>query len=253
MPPNPRDGSVRIDQTVARKIAAKPQLAGKTFWNGVEEPQKLRKLFVGSDATQVEVNPLAETAGKVITVDSKVNFDDLAHSRQKQTFSYRDLCTLNPMELRAEEFAMNDAPLDGDIARLVNGAGLAMGTTDGIKRAGGDPAIFLDLGGAASEEAVTEGFIIIRSNPKVKCIPVNIFGGIVKCDMIANGIINAVKKVGLKIPLVVRLEGTNADLGKKLIADSGLPIISASNITKAGEKGGQGRTWQVNVRYTRFN
>jgi succinyl-CoA synthetase beta subunit len=131
---------------------------------------------------------------------------------------------------------MNYVQLDGDIACLVNGAGLAMGTMDVIKLAGGDPANFLDLGGAASEAAVTEGFIIISSNPKVRCILVNIFGGIVKCDMIALGIINAVKKVGLKIPLVVRLEGTNVDIGKKLIADSGLPIISASNITEAGEK-----------------
>jgi succinyl-CoA synthetase beta subunit len=233
----PLDGAIGIDEAVARKVATKLQLTGKTFWNGVEELQKLWKLFVGSDATQVEVNPLAETAdGQIITVDSKFNFDDSAHYRQKQIFGYRDLNTVNPMELRAEKFGMNYVQLDGDIACLVNGAGLAMGTMDVIKLAGGDPANFLDLGGAASEQAVTEGFIIISSNPKVKCILVNIFGGIVKCDMIANGIINAVKKVGLKIPLVVRLEGTNVDLGKKLIADSGLPIISASNITEAGEK-----------------
>jgi succinyl-CoA synthetase beta subunit len=233
----PLDGEIGIDEAVARKIATKLALSGKTFWNGVDELQKLWKLFVGSDATQVEVNPLAETAdGRIITVDSKFNFDDSAHYRQKDIFKYRDLSAVNPMELRAEKYGMNYVQLDGDIACLVNGAGLAMGTMDVIKLAGGDPANFLDLGGAASETAVTEGFIIISSNPKVKCILVNIFGGIVKCDMIASGIVNAVKKVGLKIPLVVRLEGTNVDVGKKLIAESGLPIISASNITEAGEK-----------------
>ena len=199
--------------------------------------QKLWKLFVGSDATQVEVNPLAETAdGRIITVDSKFNFDDSAHYRQKQIFGYRDLTQVNPMEIRAEKFGLNYVPLDGDIACLVNGAGLAMATMDVIKLAGGDPANFLDLGGAASEEAVTEGFEIITSNPKVKAILVNIFGGIVKCDMIAKGVIGAVKKVGLKVPLVVRLEGTNVDMGKKLFKESGLPIITASNLTEAGEK-----------------
>jgi succinyl-CoA synthetase beta subunit len=231
------NGTEGITESVAIKVAGKLGLSGKAFWNGVEEIQKLWKLFVGSDATQVEVNPLAETAdGKIITVDSKFNFDDSAHYRQKQIFGYRDLAQINPREIRAETFGLNYVQLDGDIACLVNGAGLAMGTMDVIKLAGGDPANFLDLGGAASEEAVTEGFVIISSNPKVKTILVNIFGGIVKCDMIAKGVINAVKKVGLKIPLVVRLEGTNVDQGKKILKESGLPIITASNITEAGEK-----------------
>jgi succinyl-CoA synthetase beta subunit len=231
------DGIEGITEDVARRICSKLGLSGKAFWSGVEEVQKLWKLFVGSDATQVEVNPLAETVdGRVITVDSKFNFDDSAHYRQKKIFSYRDDSQVNPMELRAEKFGLNYVQLDGDIACLVNGAGLAMGTMDVIKLAGGDPANFLDLGGAASEEAVTEGFLIISSNPKVKCILVNIFGGIVKCDMIAKGVINAVKKIGLKIPLVVRLEGTNVELGKKLLKESGLPIIAANNITEAGEK-----------------
>ena len=140
------------------------------------------------------------------------------------------------MELRAEKYGLNYAQLDGDIACLVNGAGLAMGTMDVIKLSGGDPANFLDLGGAASEKAVTEGFLIISSNPKVKAILVNIFGGIVKCDMIARGVIAAVKKTGLKLPLVVRLEGTNVEAGKKLLRESGLPIIPAANLTEAGEK-----------------
>jgi succinyl-CoA synthetase beta subunit len=231
------DGVEGVTEAVAIRLAGKLGLSGRSFWNAVDEMQKLWKLFVGSDATQVEVNPLAETAsGQVITVDSKFNFDDSSHYRQKQIFSYRDLTQVNPMELRADKFGMNYVQLDGDIACLVNGAGLAMGTMDVIKLAGGDPANFLDLGGAASEAAVTEGFIIISSNPKVKTILVNIFGGIVKCDMIAKGVINAVKKVNLKVPLVVRLEGTNVDLGKKILAESGLKIIPASNITEAGEK-----------------
>ncbi|KAK8860355.1 hypothetical protein M9Y10_012019 [Tritrichomonas musculus] len=231
------DGITGITEQVARRLCQKLDIKGKAFESGVVEMQKLWKLFVGSDATQVEVNPLAETAdGRIITVDSKFNFDDSAHYRQKQIFGYRDLTQVNPMEIRAEKFGLNYVPLDGDIACLVNGAGLAMATMDVIKLAGGDPANFLDLGGAASEEAVTEGFEIITSNPKVKAILVNIFGGIVKCDMIAKGVIGAVKKVGLKVPLVVRLEGTNVDMGKKLFKESGLPIITASNLTEAGEK-----------------
>ncbi|KAH0784996.1 succinate-CoA ligase [Histomonas meleagridis] len=231
------DGVDGITEDVAKRLAKKLGLQGAAFESGVQEMQKLWKLFVGSDATQVEVNPLAETVdGRIITVDSKFNFDDAAHYRQKQIFSYRDLKQVNPMELRAEKYGLNYVQLDGDIACLVNGAGLAMATMDVIKLSGGDPANFLDLGGAASEKAVTEGFLIISSNPKVKAILVNIFGGIVKCDMIAKGVIAAVKKVGLKIPLVVRLEGTNVELGKKLLKESGLPIIPASNLTEAGEK-----------------
>ena len=231
------DGVQGITEDVAKRLCGKLGLAGRSFWSGVEEMQKLWKLFVGSDATQVEVNPLAETAdGRIITVDSKFNFDDSAHYRQKQIFSYRDLSQVNPMELRAEKYGLNYVQLDGDVACLVNGAGLAMATCDVIKLAGGEPANFLDLGGGASEEAVTEGFVIISSNPKVRCILVNIFGGIVRCDMIAKGVINAVRKIGLKIPLVVRLEGTNVEEGKRLLKESGLAIIPAANLTEAGEK-----------------
>ena len=231
------DGEKGITEAVARRLCQKLEIKGPAYEHGVGELQKLWKLFVGSDATQVEVNPLAETKdGRIITVDSKFNFDDSAHYRQKQIFGYRDLTQVNPMEIRAEKFGLNYVPLDGDIACLVNGAGLAMATMDVIKLSGGDPANFLDLGGAASEEAVTEGFEIITANPKVKAILVNIFGGIVKCDMIAKGVIGAIKKVGLKIPLVVRLEGTNVDMGKKLFKESGLPILTASNLTEAGER-----------------
>lgn len=231
------DGVNGITKEVAERLATKLELKGEAYRNGVIEMQKLWKLFVGSDATQVEVNPLAETKdGRIITVDSKFNFDDSAHYRQKDIFAYRDINEVSPLELRAEKFGLNYVPLDGDVACLVNGAGLAMATMDVIKISGGEPANFLDLGGGASEAAVTEGFEIISSNPKVKCILVNIFGGIVKCDMIAKGVIAAAKKVGLKVPLVVRLEGTNVELGKKILSESGLPIIAASNLTDAGEK-----------------
>ena len=231
------DGVDGITEEVAKDISRKLGLKGKAFDNGVIEMQKLWKLFVGSDATQVEVNPLTETPdGRIITIDSKFNFDDSAHYRQKQIFGFRDLKAVNPLELRAEKFGLNYVPLDGNIACLVNGAGLAMATMDVIKLSGGDPANFLDLGGAASEAAVSAGFEIISSNPNVKAILVNIFGGIVRCDMVAKGVINAFKKVGLKVPLVVRLEGTNVEAGKKLIRESGLPIIPASNLTEAGIK-----------------
>ena len=230
------DGIKGITPAVAKDLAKRLGLKGKAYDSGVVEMQKLWKLFVGSDATQVEVNPLAETKdGRIITVDSKFNFDDSAAYRQKQIFNYRDLSTVNPLELRADKFGMNYVQLDGDIACLVNGAGLAMGTMDVIKLNGGDPANFLDLGGAASEKVVTEGFMIISSNKNVNCILINIFGGIVKCDMIAKGVINAVKKVGLKVPLVVRLEGTNVEEGKRLLRESKLPIIPASNLKEAGE------------------
>ncbi|OHT13655.1 Succinyl-CoA ligase [GDP-forming] subunit beta, hydrogenosomal [Tritrichomonas foetus] len=231
------DGVHGITEPVARRLCGKLGLRGKAYESGVVELQKLWNLFVGTDATQVEVNPLAETTdGRIITVDSKFNFDDSAHYRQEQIFGYRDLKDVNPLELRAEKSGLNYVPLDGDIACLVNGAGLAMATMDVIKLSGGDPANFLDLGGAASEPTVKEGFEIITANPKVKAILVNIFGGIVKCDIIAKGVVGAVRSVGLKVPLVVRLEGTNVDLGKKLFAESGLPIISASNLREAGEK-----------------
>ena len=231
------DGVEGITRDVAVNISKQLGLTGKAYENGIEEMQKLWKLFVGSDATQVEVNPLAETTdGRIITVDSKFNFDDSAHYRQKQIFGYRDLKQVNPFEIRAEKYGLNYVPLDGNVACLVNGAGLAMATMDVIKLAGGDPANFLDLGGAASEAAVTEGFTIISSQSHVKAILVNIFGGIVRCDMVAAGVIAAFKKVGLKVPLVVRLEGTNVDAGKKLIRESGLPIIPADNLTDAGIK-----------------
>ena len=231
------DGNHHLWAFQARQLFFGCGLNPKQVGQGVKIVQALVRLAVEKDATQVEVNPLAETAdGRIITVDSKFNFDDSAHYRQKQIFSYRDLSQVNPMELRAEKYGLNYVQLDGDVACLVNGAGLAMATCDVIKLAGGEPANFLDLGGGASEEAVTEGFVIISSNPKVKCILVNIFGGIVRCDMIAKGVINAVKKVGLKIPLVVRLEGTNVDEGKRLLKESGLAIIPAANLTEAGEK-----------------
>ena len=231
------DGVEGITRDVAVYISKQLGLKGAAYDNGIEEMQKLWNLFVGTDATQVEVNPLTETPdGRIVTIDAKFNFDDSAYYRQKQIFGYRDLKQVSKFELEAEKYGLNYVPLDGDIACLVNGAGLAMATMDVIKLSGGDPANFLDLGGAASEEAVSAGFQIISSQPHIKAILVNIFGGIVRCDMVAAGVINAFKKVGLKVPLVCRLEGTNVEAGKKLIRESGLPIIPASNLTEAGIK-----------------
>jgi len=197
----------------------------------------LYDLFLSTDATQVEINPLAETeCGKVFAVDAKLNFDDSASFRQKAIFDQRDKSMEDARDVRAEEAGLNYIALDGNIGCMVNGAGLAMATMDAISMHGGEAANFLDVGGGANAAAVAEAFKILTSDPNVKCILVNIFGGIMKCDTIAEGIVDAYKQVGLEVPLVVRLEGTNVDLGKKLIKDSGLPIITADDLDEAAIK-----------------
>jgi succinyl-CoA synthetase beta subunit len=206
-----------------------------------KQMEALYKLFIAKDATQVEINPLAE--GKysnepetVFCVDAKLNFDDNASYRQKEVYAMRDKSMEDPRDVRAEEAGLNFVGLDGNIGCLVNGAGLAMATMDIVQLRGGKPANFLDVGGGATPEMVTEAFRILTSDPKVKGLLVNIFGGIMKCDIIAKGIVQAFKEVGLRVPLVVRLEGTNVDLGKKIFKDSGLPIISADNLDDAAIK-----------------
>jgi len=197
----------------------------------------LYKAFDESDASLAEINPLIVSGGgDVIALDGKMNFDDNALFRHPELVAMRDLDEEDPAEIQASKFDLNYISLDGDIGCLVNGAGLAMATMDIVKLYGGSPANFLDVGGGASAEKVTEAFKIMLNNPNVKAILVNIFGGIMKCDVIAEGIVSAVKQVKLTVPLVVRLEGTNVDLGKKIIADSGLPIISADNMAHAAEK-----------------
>jgi succinyl-CoA synthetase beta subunit len=194
----------------------------------------LYNLFVSLDCSLVEINPLVITkGGEVLALDAKFNFDDNALYRHKEVLEMRDVHEEDPREVEASKFRLNYIGLDGNIACLVNGAGLAMATMDIIKYAGGAPANFLDVGGGASEQQVTEAFKILIADANVKAILVNIFGGIMRCDVIAQGIINAVKAVSLPVPLVVRLEGTNVALGKKLLEESKLPIQAASDLAEA--------------------
>ena len=194
----------------------------------------LYNLFVSLDCSLVEINPLVVTkGGEVLALDAKFNFDDNALYRHKEVLEMRDLYEEDPREVEASKFRLNYIGLEGNIACLVNGAGLAMATMDIIKYAGGAPANFLDVGGDASEQQVTEAFKILVADKNVKAILVNIFGGIMRCDVIAQGIINAVKAVSLPVPLIVRLEGTNVALGKKLLEESKLPILAASDLAEA--------------------
>ena len=194
----------------------------------------LYNLFVSLDCSLVEINPLVVTkGGEVLALDAKFNFDDNALYRHKEVLEMRDLYEEDPREVEASKFSLNYIGLEGNIACLVNGAGLAMATMDIIKYAGGAPANFLDVGGDASEQQVTEAFKILVADKNVKAILVNIFGGIMRCDVIAQGIINAVKAVSLPVPLIVRLEGTNVALGKKLLEESKLPIQAASDLAEA--------------------
>jgi succinyl-CoA synthetase beta subunit len=198
---------------------------------------KLYRLYFESDASLVEVNPLITTkAGDVMALDAKINIDGNALFRQPKLLEMRDESQEDEKEREAAEHDLNYVSLDGNIACMVNGAGLAMATMDLIKLHGGDPANFLDVGGGATSERVKEAFKLILSNEKVEAILVNIFGGIVRCDLIADGIVNAVKEVGVSVPVVVRLEGTNVDKGRKLLADSGFDIITAEDLTDAAKK-----------------
>ena len=197
----------------------------------------LYKAFDATDASLAEINPLILTGdGRVVALDAKLNFDDNALFRHPEEVAMRDLDEEDPLEIEASKYDLNYISLDGDIACMVNGAGLAMATMDTIKLYGGAPANFLDVGGGATAEKVTAAFKIMLKNPKVKAILVNIFGGIMKCDTIATGVVAAAREVKLSIPLVVRMKGTNEDLGKKILKDSGLPIISADNMAQAAQK-----------------
>jgi succinyl-CoA synthetase beta subunit len=202
-----------------------------------EQIKALYKLFVEADCTMVEVNPLAEDAeGTLIAADAKVGFDDNASFRHADIFEKRDLTQEDPREVAADKWDLNYVGLDGNIGCMVNGAGLAMATMDIIAAYGGTPANFLDVGGSAKVNQITAAFKIITADPKVKAILVNIFGGIMKCDVIAEGVVEATKEVGLKIPLIVRLEGTNVAKGKDIIKNSGLAITSADDLDDAAQK-----------------
>jgi len=197
----------------------------------------LYKCFDATDASLAEINPLILTGdNRVVALDAKLNFDDNALFRHPEIQALRDLDEEDPLEIEASKYDLNYISLDGEIACMVNGAGLAMATMDTIKLYGGQPANFLDVGGGATADKVTAAFKIMLSNRKVRAILVNIFGGIMKCDTIANGVVSAAREVKLSLPLVVRMKGTNEELGKKILRDSGLPIISADNMGEAAEK-----------------
>lgn len=203
----------------------------------VELMKNLYSMFIKCDCTQVEINPLAQTKdGKVVVCDAKVNFDDNAAFRNKEIHAKRDTSQEDPREVEASKYDLNYIGLDGNIGCMVNGAGLAMSTMDIIQLKGGSPANFLDVGGGATEEQVTKAFEILNRDSNVKAILVNIFGGIMKCDIIASGIIAAAKNIGLDKPLVVRLEGTNVEKGKQLIAESGIKVVVADDLDDAAEK-----------------
>tara|TARA_A100001037_G_scaffold305077_1_gene343905 strand:+ start:1251 stop:2447 length:1197 start_codon:yes stop_codon:yes gene_type:complete len=220
-----------------REIAFGLGLEGNQTKSAAKFLMAMYSAFLELDASMVEVNPLVVTgAGDVIALDAKMNFDDNALYRQADVEALRDEDEEDPMELEASKHELNYIKLDGSIGCMVNGAGLAMATMDIVKLHGGEPANFLDVGGGATKERVTTAFKIILSDPNVEGILVNIFGGIMRCDVIAEGIIAAAREVSLHVPLVVRLEGTNVELGKKILAESGLPIVSADDLADAAEK-----------------
>ena len=220
-----------------REIAFGLGLSGDQIKSAAKLLSGLYTAFTDLDASLVEVNPLVVTgSGEVIALDAKMNFDDNALYRQPKVLELRDEDEEDSMELEASKHDLNYIKLDGSIGCMVNGAGLAMATMDIIKLYGSQPANFLDVGGAATKERVTAAFKIILSDPNVEGIMVNIFGGIMRCDVIAEGVVAAAREVALHVPLVVRLEGTNVELGKQILADSGLPILSADNLADAAEK-----------------
>ena len=226
-----------LGEAQAKKIADAVGIPADSTAQAVDVFKKLFTCYMETDASLVEINPLnRDSKGKIVALDAKFNFDANALYRHPEIVAYRDLDEEDPAEIEASKFDLAYISLDGNIGCLVNGAGLAMATMDTIKLFGAEPANFLDVGGGATPEKVTEAFKIMLKNPKVEAILVNIFGGIMKCDTIADGVITACKAVNLSVPLVVRMKGTNEDIGKKMLADSGLPIISADTMAEAAQK-----------------
>jgi len=231
---DPKTGLVEAEAAQVARAIGIPDVANA---EAVKVLQGLYRAFVEKDAMLAEINPLILTADNhVIALDAKFNFDSNALYRHADIVAFRDLDEEDPAEIEASKFDLSYISLDGNIGCLVNGAGLAMATMDIIKLYGGSPANFLDVGGGATTEKVTEAFKLMLENKNIKAILVNIFGGIMKCDVIAEGVVAAAREVHLSVPLVVRLEGTNVDLGKKILADSGLPIISGNDMADAAEK-----------------
>jgi len=221
----------------ARQIAFGLGLEGNQIKNCIKFMKSLYKLFVDLDCSIVEINPLVvNTDDEIIALDAKINFDSSALFRHKEIEELRDTNEEEPLETRANKVGLNYIKLDGEIGCMVNGAGLAMATMDIIKLHGGEPANFLDVGGGADAKQVAEGFKVILSDPEVKAIFVNIFGGIMRCDFIAEGIITAAKEINMNVPLIVRLAGTNVELGKKMLSESGLDLISADDMDDGARK-----------------
>lgn len=221
----------------SRKMAYNLRLSGSQVKNGVKFLMALYNAYVASDASLAEINPLVVTKdGRVLALDAKINFDDNAMYRHPEYAELRDLNEEDPLEVEASKYNLNYIKLEGNVGCMVNGAGLAMATMDIIKLAGGEPANFLDVGGSASAETVENGFKIILSDKNVKAILINIFGGIVRGDRVARGVVEASKKIGVKVPIVVRLQGTNAEEGGKILKESGLNFAVAENLKDAAEK-----------------
>ncbi|HEX5476424.1 MAG TPA: ADP-forming succinate--CoA ligase subunit beta [Burkholderiales bacterium] len=231
------DPASGLGDAEAKEVAGKIGIPQSALGDAASLLKNLHQCFVEMDASLVEINPLIYTGeNRVLALDAKLNFDDNALFRHPDVAAMRDLDEEDPLEIEASKYDLNYISLDGAIGCMVNGAGLAMATMDTIKLFGGSPANFLDVGGGATAEKVTAAFKIMLSNRKVKAILVNIFGGIMKCDTIASGVVAAAREVKLSVPLVVRMKGTNEDLGKKILKDSGLPIISADNMADAAQK-----------------
>jgi succinyl-CoA synthetase beta subunit len=232
------DPSVGLQPFQARRVAFNLGLNGDAFKAMVKFVSALYKAFEGSDASLFEINPVLKTSdNKVFAADSKVSIDDNALYRQKEYAAMRDLSEEDPTEVEAGDNKLNFVKLDGNVGCMVNGAGLAMATMDIIKLSGGDPANFLDVGGGANAETVEAGFRIILRDPNVKAILINIFGGIVRCDRVAQGVVEAYKKIGtIEVPVIVRLQGTNAKEGKELIDNSGLKVTSATTLQEAADR-----------------
>ena len=230
------DPATGLKDAEADDVAAKIGVPPGSIAQARVQLQALYKAFWDTDSSLAEINPLILTGdGKVIALDAKINFDSNALFRHPELVALRDLDEEDPAEIEASQFDLSYISLDGNIGCLVNGAGLAMASMDTIKLFGGEPANFLDVGGGATAEKVTEAFKIMLKNPKVKGIMVNIFGGIMKCDTIATGVVAAAREVKLSVPLVVRMRGTNEDMGRQILKDSGLPIISATNMADAAK------------------
>ncbi|KIX02796.1 uncharacterized protein Z518_08738 [Rhinocladiella mackenziei CBS 650.93] len=231
------DINVGVTDEIARNIATDLGFSEQCIEDAKNTIQKLYQVFIEKDATQIEINPLSETSDhQVLAMDAKLGFDDNAEFRQKEIFSWRDTSQEDPDEVKAAEYGLNFIKLDGDIGCLVNGAGLAMATMDIIKLNGGAPANFLDVGGGATPEAIKSAFDLITNDPKVTAIFVNIFGGIVRCDAIAQGLINVVQQMNLRLPIVCRLQGTNMEKAAELVNNSGLKIFSITDLQEAAVK-----------------